>query len=111
MNILLLGDIMGPSGRKAVTEKLPIIIKKNKIDFVVLNGENSGDNGVGITKKIFDGLIQAGADVITTGNHVWDEREAMEFITSEKRLLRPQNLAKGSPGNGYGIYNSKITKK
>jgi len=111
MNILLLGDIMGPSGRKAVTEKLPIIIKKNKIDFVVLNGENSGDNGVGITKKIFDGLIQAGADVITTGNHVWDEREAMEFITSEKRLLRPQNLAKGSPGNGYGIYNSKNNKK
>ena len=80
MNILLLGDIMGPSGRKAVTEKLPIIIKKNKIDFVVLNGENAGDMGVGITKKIFDEFLSTGVDVITTGNHVWDEKEAMEFI-------------------------------
>jgi len=111
MNILLLGDIMGPSGRKAVIEKLPEIIKKKKIDFVILNGENSGDQGVGITKKIFYELLEVGADVITTGNHVWDEKEAIEFISTEKRLLRPQNLTKGSPGNGYGIFNSKNNKK
>ena len=111
MNILLLGDIMGPAGRKAIIEKLPNIIKKKKIDFVILNGENAGDLGVGITRKIFDDFLNAGADVVTTGNHVWDEKEAMEFITSEKRLLRPHNLIKGSPGNGYGIFNSKNNKK
>ena len=111
MNILLLGDIIGPSGRKAIFEKLPKIIKKKKIDFTIVNGENSGDSGVGITKKIFYDFLNAGADVVTTGNHVWDEKEAMEFITKEKRLLRPQNLTKGSPGNGYGIFNSTNNKK
>ena len=111
MNILLLGDIMGPSGRKAIVEKLPYIINKKKIDFVIVNGENAGDSGVGITKKNFDDFIKAGADVVTTGNHVWDEKEVMDFIGSEKRLLRPQNLTQGSPGNGFGIYNSKNKKK
>ena len=111
MNILLLGDIAGPSGRKAIIEKLPEIIKKKEIDFAIVNGENAGDMGVGITKKNFDEFMKAGADVVTTGNHVWDEKEAIEFITLEKRLLRPQNLVQGSPGNGYGIFNSKNNKK
>ena len=102
---------MGPSGRKAIIEKLPKIIEKKKIDFVIANGENAGDMGVGITKKIFNQFIEAGADVVTTGNHVWDEKEAMEFIISESRLLRPENLTKGSPGNGYGIFISKNKKK
>ena len=111
MNILLLGDIMGPSGRKVVVENLPEIIKKKKLDFVILNGENSADPGVGITKKIAEEFFEAGADVITTGNHVWDQKEAVEFITTEKRLLRPQNMTKGSPGNGYGIFTAKNKKK
>ena len=111
MKILLLGDIIGPSGREAIIKNLPKIIKKKKIDFTILNGENAGDQGVGITKKNFDDFLSAGADVITTGNHVWDEKETMEFISSEKRLLRPQNLTKGTPGNGYGIFNSKNNKK
>ncbi len=111
MNILLLGDIMGPSGRKAISEKLPNLIKKKKIDFVVVNGENAADSGAGITKRNFDEFVKAGADVITTGNHVWDQREAMEFIISEKRLLRPQNLFAGSPGNGFGIFVAKNNKK
>ena len=106
MNILLLGDIVGPSGRKAIIEKLPEIIKKKEIDFAIVNGENAGDMGVGITKKNFDEFMKAGADVVTTGNHVWDEKEAIEFITLEKRLLRPQNLVQGSPGNGDGVFNS-----
>ena len=84
---------------------------KKKLDFVILNGENAADPGVGITKKIFEEFLKAGVDVITTGNHVWDQKETMEFITSEKRLLRPQNLIKGSPGNGYGIFKSKNKKK
>ena len=111
MNILLLGDIVGPSGRRAVTEKLPNLIKKKELDFVILNGENAADPGVGITKKIVEDLLKAGADVITTGNHVWDQNETMEFIDTEKRLLRPQNLTKGSPGRGYGIFDSKNNKK
>ena len=102
---------MGPSGRKAIIEKLPEIIKKKEIDFAIVNGENAGDMGVGITKIFFDEFMKAGADVVTTGNHVWDEKEAIEFITLEKRLLRPQNLVQGSPGNGYGIFNSKNNKK
>ncbi len=111
MNILLLGDIVGPSGMKAVTENLPDLIKKKKLDFVVINGENAADPGVGITKSITKELLEVGADVITTGNHVWDQKEVIEFISSEKRLLRPQNLTKGSPGNGCGIFNSKNNKK
>jgi len=111
MNILLLGDIMGPSGRKAIIEKLPDLIKKKKLDFVIVNGENAADPGVGITKKNAEEFFSAGTDVITTGNHVWDQREAMEFITSEKRLLRPENLTEGSPGKGFGIFNSKNNKK
>ena len=111
MNILLLGDIVGPSGRKAILEKLPILIKKNKVDFVILNGENAADPGVGITKEIVEEFFKVGADVITTGNHVWDQKEIIEFIDTEKRLLRPQNLTTGSPGNGFGIYVSKNQKK
>jgi len=111
MNILILGDIVGPSGREAIVKKLPNLIKKKKLDFVIINGENAADPGVGITKKNTEEFFEAGTDVITTGNHVWDQKETMEFITSEKRLLRPENLVKGSPGTGTGIFNSKNNKK
>ena len=111
MNILLLGDIVGPAGRKAVIDKLPDLIKKKEIDFVIVNGENAADQGVGITEKIAKEFFNVGADVITTGNHVWDQKEAANYITTEKRLLRPQNLINGSPGNGYGIFNSKNKKR
>jgi metallophosphoesterase (TIGR00282 family) len=111
MNILLLGDVMGPSGRKALTEKLPNLIKQKKIDFVIVNGENAADPGVGITKKIVEEFLEIGVDVITTGNHVWDQKETMDFITSEKRLLRPENLFKGAPGEGYGIFNTKNNQR
>ena len=111
MNILLLGDIVGPAGRKAVIDQLPDLIKKKKLDFVIVNGENSADQGDGITEKITKEFLNAGADVITTGNHVWDQRETANYISNEKRLLRPQNLIKGSPGNGFGIFHSKNKKK
>jgi len=111
MNILILGDIVGPSGRKALVKKLPNLIKEKKINFVIINGENAADSGLGITKKNTEEFFKAGTDVITTGNHVWDQKETMEFITSEKRLLRPENLVKGSPGTGIGIFNSKNNKK
>ena len=111
MNILILGDIMGPSGREAIIKKLPNLIKKKELDFVIVNGENAADPGVGITKKNTEEFFEAGTDVITTGNHVWDQKETMEFITSEKRLLRPENLIEGSPGAGTGIFISKNNKK
>jgi len=111
MNILILGDIMGPSGRMAINQKLPGLIEKKKLDFVIVNGENAADPGVGITKKNTEEFFKAGVDVITTGNHVWDQKETMEFITSEKRLLRPENLTTGAPGSGSGIFISKNKKK
>ena len=111
MNILILGDIVGPSGREALISKLPNLIKKKELDFVIVNGENAADSGVGITKKNTEEFFEAGTDVITSGNHIWDEKETMEFITSEKRLLRPENLIKGSPGMGTGIFKSKNNKK
>jgi len=111
MNILILGDIVGPSGREAIIKKLPDLIKKKKLDFVIVNGENAADSGIGITKKNTEDIFNAGADVITSGNHIWDEKETMEFITMEKRLLRPDNLIEGSPGTGSGIFKSKNNKK
>ena len=111
MNILILGDIMGPSGRTAIVKNLPKLIEKKKIDFVIVNGENAADPGVGITKENTEDFFKAGVDVITTGNHIWDQKETMEFITSEKRLLRPENLVKGSPGKGFNIFKAKNNKK
>ena len=111
MNILILGDIVGPSGRKAIIENLPTLIKKKNLDFVVVNGENAADNGVGITNDNVKSFFDVGVDVITTGNHVWDQKETSDFIMLEKRLLRPENLTQGSPGNGFGIFKSKNNKK
>ena len=111
MNILILGDVFGPPGMKAVKEKLPSLIKNKKIDFIVINGENAADPGVGITKKNVEELFSAGADVITSGNHIWDQKETMKFIDTEERLLRPENLVKGSPGKGFNIYKSKNNKR
>ena len=110
MNLLVLGDVMGSSGRIALKNKLPKIITENKIDFVIVNGENAADDGRGITKLIAEEFFLKGVDVITSGNHIWDKKETTEFIDKEKRLLRPENLAEGSPGKGHGIYISKNKK-
>ena len=80
---------------------------KKKIDFVVVNGENAHETGVGISENITNELISCGVDVITTGNHVWDQKETLEHIKHEKRLLRPLNLFEDAPGSGFGIYKSK----
>ena len=110
MNILILGDIVGPSGREGLRNNLKKLLEKKKIDFVVANGENSADDGKGITKEITDEFFELGINVITSGNHIWDKKETTEFILKEDRLLRPENLAQGSPGNGYGIYFTKDKK-
>ena len=110
MNLLVLGDVMGESGRNILKNKLPEIIIKNKIDFVVVNGENAADDGRGITKLIAEEFFSKGVDVITSGNHIWDKQETTDFIEKENRLLRPANLAEGSPGKGYEIFISKDKK-
>ena len=107
MKILFLGDIVGNSGCKAIKENLPNIIKKKKIDFVVVNGENAAKEGMGITENNTIELLNSGIDVITTGNHVWDQKETIEYISQQKRLLRPFNLSKQTPGRGFDIYKSR----
>ena len=107
MKILFLGDVVGKSGCLAVTENLPDLKKKKKIDFVIINGENAADQGVGITEKICNDLFNSGADAITTGNHVWDQKEALSYIDKENRLLRPENLIQPSPGKGFEIFKTK----
>ena len=110
MNILILGDIVGPSGREGLKNNLKRLLEKKKIDFVIANGENSADDGKGITKEITDEFFELGINVITSGNHIWDKKETTEFILKEDRLLRPENFAEGSPGKGYGIYLTKDKK-
>jgi 2',3'-cyclic-nucleotide 2'-phosphodiesterase len=110
MNLLILGDVMGASGRTALKNRLTKIITKNKIDFVIVNGENAADDGRGITKHIAEEFFLNGVDVITSGNHIWDKQETPDYIDKENRLLRPANLAEGSPGKGYEIYFSKNKK-
>ena len=107
MNILFLGDIVGDSGCNSVKKNLPKIIKDKSIDFVVVNGENAATEGVGITENITNELINAGVDVITTGNHIWDQKETYDFIGKQNRLLRPQNLLEKLPGKGFDIFSSK----
>ena len=111
MKILFLGDIVGSSGCNALKKNLPDIVNKKKIDFVVVNGENAADQGIGITDKICNDMFNSGVDVITTGNHVWDQKETLSFIEKENRLLRPQNLVKPSPGKGFEIFNAKNNLK
>ena len=85
MNLLFIGDVVGRSGRQVIETRLPGLLETYNIDFVVVNGENAA-GGFGITEKIFHALIDAGADVITTGNHVWDQREALVFADRQERF-------------------------
>ena len=104
MKILFLGDVVGSSGCSKITSDLSDQIKKNNIDFVIVNGENADSSGVGLTKEICENFFKSGVNVITTGNHVWDQKDIMNFIDNEKRLLRPKNLFEPSPGKGFEIY-------
>ena len=99
IRILFLGDIVGEPGRKAVIRTLGSIQEKHAIDFTIVNGENSA-GGRGITPKIADDLFKAGVDIITTGDHVWDQRELLDYISGEPRILRPLNYPEDTPGNG-----------
>ena len=106
MKILFLGDIVGDSGFKSVKKNLPNIVSKKGIDFVCVNGENAASEGVGLTENIANELFNVGVDVITTGNHVWDQKEILSYINEESRLLRPYNLFEPAPGKGFEIYKT-----
>jgi metallophosphoesterase (TIGR00282 family) len=103
MRILFLGDLVGRSGRDAVTQHLPGLRRRLSADMVIANGENAAA-GFGITRKICEAMFEAGVDAITGGNHSWDQREALAFIDAEPRLLRPLNYPAGTPGRGSHIY-------
>src|SRR6266699_1312141 len=99
LTVLFLGDVVGEPGRTAVITRLPELKDKYALDFIIVNGENAA-GGRGITGKITIDLLRAGVSVITTGDHIWDQKEILSFIDTEPRLLRPLNYPEGAPGSG-----------
>lgn len=102
MRILFIGDVVGRSGRKAVSETLPDLKRRWSLDLVVINGENAA-GGFGITESIYNELLEAGADAVTLGNHSFDQREALVFIERAPNLVRPGNYPPGTPGRGAAL--------
>jgi metallophosphoesterase (TIGR00282 family) len=110
LRILFIGDVVGRSGRTAVTDRLPGLIRDWSLDLVIVNGENSA-GGFGITEAIYQEFLDAGADAITLGNHSWDQREALVFIERAPKLIRPTNYPKRTPGRGAGLVDTKNGKR
>lgn len=110
MKVLFCGDVVGRTGREALLANLPGIRKKLALDFVIVNGENAA-GGFGITEKICQQFYEAGADVITTGNHAWDQDEIVAYIETDKRLLRPHNFPARTPGRGAGVFEAPGGRK
>lgn len=102
VKVLVIGDIVGESGVKKLEIELPKIKQEKNIDFVIVNGENAA-GGMGITRSNFKGMLKAGANVVTLGNHTWAKKDVFSFI-NENQIIRPANYSKGVPGKGYGIY-------
>ena len=109
MNLLFLGDVVGRSGRDAVITHLPELKKRWKIDVAVVNGENAA-GGFGISPQIYEDFIKAGADVVTAGDHVWDQKELLPRMGQEKRLLRPANYPDSTPGHGLAEFKTSRGK-
>src|SRR5437763_1125272 len=109
LTVLFLGDIVGEPGRSAVIARLPELKARYGLDFVIVNGENAA-GGRGITGKITIDLLRAGVSVITTGDHIWDQKEILSFIDTEPRLLRPVNYPKGAPGGGSIVLETAKAK-
>ena len=103
MKLLFIGDIVGQPGRNAVKTLVPKLREQHALDFVIANGENSA-GGSGITPKTAGEIFSAGVDVITTGDHLWDQKEVMELLANENRFLRPLNYPPGTPGQGSGVF-------
>ena len=106
MRLLFLGDVVGRAGRDAITERLPGLIADYRFDFIVVNGENAS-HGRGLTEAHYGELRAAGADVVTLGDHAWDQRDTLSFIAREPHLLRPINFAPGAPGRGANLVEGR----
>lgn len=106
MRVMLVGDVIGRPGRRAFRETVQKLRREKNIDVVIVNGENSAA-GKGLTRTSLDELYSGGADIVTTGNHVWDKKDVMDFIEEEPFLIRPANYPEGTPGKGYCIYPFK----
>lgn len=107
---MFLGDVMGRAGRGAITEFLPKLRDEWRLDFVVVNGENAS-NGMGLSGEHAKLILAAGADVVTLGDHAFDQKDMLSFIESEPRILRPLNFAKGAPGRGAGLFPDRRGRK
>ena len=105
MNLLFIGDIVGRPGRDLVRLGLPALVEQHAIDLVIANAENAAA-GFGITREIGDQLLEWGVDVMTSGNHIWDKKEVLDYIPGEPRLLRPANYPAGVPGRGSYVAQS-----
>jgi metallophosphoesterase (TIGR00282 family) len=110
LKLLFLGDVLGSSGRKVIAEQLPGLREALELDFVVANGENAA-GGFGLTRKTADQLFAAGVDVLTGGNHTWDQREILDFIREDERVMRPVNFPEGTPGDGVRVFETKSGEK
>lgn len=110
MKILFLGDVMGRAGRSAISTHLPRLRDAWKLDFVVVNGENAS-NGMGLTGAHAKLILEAGADCVTLGDHAFDQRDMMQFIETEPRVIRPINFAKSAPGKGAKVFDAKNGRK
>jgi metallophosphoesterase (TIGR00282 family) len=102
VRILFIGDVFGQPGREALLRRLPALVEERLIDFVIVNGENAA-NGAGITSKIAARMLAGGVDVITTGNHVWHEREVYPYLATSDRIVRPANYPATAPGRGLTV--------
>jgi metallophosphoesterase (TIGR00282 family) len=105
MRILLIGDIIGRPGRRTVERLLPDLVEEHRVDFVIANGENAAA-GLGLTEKIAEELLGLGIDVLTSGNHIWQQKEALAFLPRMPQVLRPANYPPAAPGAGWGVYRA-----
>jgi hypothetical protein len=110
MKILFLGDVMGRAGRQAVAEHLPRLRAEWRLDFVVVNGENA-TGGMGLSGDHAKLILEAGADCVTLGDHAFDQKDMLQFIEQEPRIIRPLNFAKNAPGRGFGVFTATRGRK
>jgi metallophosphoesterase (TIGR00282 family) len=106
MKVLLIADVIGKPGRRLLEMYIPSLIQTEELDFIVANAENAA-HGFGVTPEVAEELLRIGIDVLTSGNHIWDKREIIDFINKDGRLLRPANYAQHSPGKGFTILKSR----
>jgi metallophosphoesterase (TIGR00282 family) len=100
MNVLFIGDVVGEPGRRAIAAHVPALRARHRLDLIVANAENIA-GGAGVTRKDAEALLGLGVDVLTNGNHAWDKKEALDYIATQPRLLRPHNYPEGTPGSGW----------